>query len=117
MIGPAGSGVFFTSPLSMPSKATRVASVATPAFARRSANRTPVHSAVLTAPRSHCTPPTTGLRKTRPLPAHSSVTTFDIFGSARNCSSVSVSGCPTAPRTCSVHAATSTCGTAKWLRT
>src|SRR5271167_3280432 len=45
---------------------------------------TPVHAALPTAPSSHCAPSTWGIRKTRPLPAHSKVATRVSEGISRN---------------------------------
>src|ERR1700750_1041143 len=46
------------------------------ARSRTSASGTPGHSAVLTAPKFHCSPFTRGLSSERPFPAHSKVTNW-----------------------------------------
>jgi hypothetical protein len=51
------------------------ASSSMPARFQQSSQRHPVHSALPTAPSSHWAPSTRGIRKTRPLPAHSKVAT------------------------------------------
>lgn len=66
-----------TAPRSAPRNSTSRARFRTPARASTSRTGTPVHSAVLTAPRYHCSPWAGGSNDARPFPAHSSVTICD----------------------------------------
>src|SRR5450432_1036589 len=70
-----GSAEPSTVPRSAPRKTSSVAPAWMPARSSTSSSRTPVHSAVLTAPSCHCAPSGAGLNRVRPLPAHSSVAT------------------------------------------
>src|SRR5438477_4997936 len=76
----AGRGGSAIVALSAPSRIISRASFAIPARCSRSRSLTPVHSAFPIAPSSHCTPLTFGTRKTRLLPAHSSVTVIVCVG-------------------------------------
>src|SRR5437879_12257088 len=71
----SAGGLFGSSglPRSAPSKIISRAVDLTPARSSKIDNGTPVHSALPTPPRLHCTPFTFGSRKLRLLPAHSSV--------------------------------------------
>src|ERR1700728_4462596 len=82
-IGPGGLGSSFGTPRSAPSKTRSHTSSSSPAISSSAENGTPVHSAVPTAPSSHCAPGAGGERKTRLLPAHSSVATHVLEGMAR----------------------------------
>ena len=71
-----GSLLVSSLPLSALRNTISLAPSLMPARSRTSASGTPVHSAVLTAPKFHCSPFTRGLSNERPFPAHSKVTNW-----------------------------------------
>lgn len=102
---------------SAPSRATCCAVGRGLASASTSPRRTPRHRALPTAPCAHWMPDARGWWNERPLPAHSSSTSWVTIGSRLSSSSPSTIGLSTSPSMRSDHRAASTVGASRLLRT